>query len=194
MENVKLYRKRIIPQECVYLKDDIILYQDSEVIITRWNTLHPKKTLHHGYSCYFLERGFKVSKFYDHDSQLISWYCDIISTSYDIKENSYIFTDLLIDVIVYPDGFVRVVDLDELADAFRDRLLTNDELQMALRRLDKLLSLIYKGAFSACKNISRTMIPPMCWMAEYFFCGAFLKYKNTSKYRQMMFYLFLCLL
>lgn len=148
MENVKLYRKRIIPQECVYLKDDIILYQDSEVIITRWNTLHPKKTLHHGYSCYFLERGFKVSKFYDHDSQLISWYCDIISTSYDIKENSYIFTDLLIDVIVYPDGFVRVVDLDELADAFRDRLLTNDELQMALRRLDKLLSLIYKGAFS----------------------------------------------
>lgn len=147
MENVKLYRKRLIPEECVYLKDDMILYRDKEVIITRWNTLHPKKTLHHGYSCYFLERGFKVSKFYDHEGQLISWYCDIISHTYDETAETYVFTDLLADVIVYPDGFVRVVDLDELADALRDHLITQEELQTALRHLDKLLSLIYKGAF-----------------------------------------------
>lgn len=147
MENIRLYRKRIIPEECVFLKDDVILYRDKEVIVTRWNTLHPKKTLHHGYSCYFLERGFKVSKFYDHDNRLISWYCDIISHTYDETEDTYVFTDLLADVIVYPDGFVRVVDLDELADAFRDGLIDSDQLQTALRHLDKLLSLIYKGAF-----------------------------------------------
>ncbi|MDO5345442.1 MAG: DUF402 domain-containing protein [Lachnospiraceae bacterium] len=147
MEDIKLYRKRIIPEECVCLKDDIILYRDHEIIITRWNTLRPKKTLHHGYSCYFLERGFKISKFYDHDGQLISWYCDIISHTYDADTETYIFTDLLADVIVYPDGFVRVVDLDELADALRDGLITSEELQTALRHLDKLLSLIYKGAF-----------------------------------------------
>ncbi|MDD2958575.1 MAG: DUF402 domain-containing protein [Lachnospiraceae bacterium] len=147
MENTKLFRKRIIPAECVSLKDDIILYQDNEVIITRWNTLRPKKTLHHGYSCYFLERGFKISKFYDADNHLISWYCDIIFHTWDKDTNTYVFTDLLVDVIVYPDGFVRVVDLDELADAQRDGLITQDELQLALRRLDKLLSLIYKGAF-----------------------------------------------
>ena len=147
MENIRLYRKRIIPEECVFLKDDVILYRDKEVIVTRWNTLHPKKTLHHGYSCYFLERGFKVSKFYDHDNRLISWYCDIISHTYDEAEDTYVFTDLLADVIVYPDGFVRVVDLDELADAVRDGLIDSDQLQTALRHLDKLLSLIYKGAF-----------------------------------------------
>lgn len=147
MENIRLYRKRIIPEECVFLKDDVILYRDKEVIVTRWNTLHPKKTLHHGYSCYFLERGFKVSKFYDHDNRLISWYCDIISHTYDEAEDTYVFTDLLADVIVYPDGFVRVVDLDELADAFQDGLIDSDQLQTALRHLDKLLSLIYKGAF-----------------------------------------------
>lgn len=147
MEDIKLYRRRIIPEECVLLENDIILYQDNEVIITKWTTLKPKKTLHHGYSCYFLERGFKVSKFYDHDGQLISWYCDIISHTYDPAANTYIFTDLLADVIVYPDGFVRVVDLDELADAYRDGLITSEEMQMALRRTDKLLSLIYKGAF-----------------------------------------------
>lgn len=147
MSNIKLFRKRIIPDECLLLEDDVILYQDQEVIITRWNTIRPKKTLHHGYSCYFMERGFKVSKFYDHDNNLISWYCDIIKHSYDAAANAYIFTDLLVDVIVYPDGFVRVVDLDELADAVRDHLLSPEDMQLALRRTDKLLTLIYKGSF-----------------------------------------------
>lgn len=147
MKELKLYRKRIIPEECILLKDDEVLYQDSEVIITKWNTIHPKKTLHHGYSCYFLERGFKVSKFYDHDGNLISWYCDIISYSYEEEDNAYTFTDLLVDVIVYPDGFVRVLDLDELADAARDGLISAEQMQLALRRTDKLLSVIYKGAF-----------------------------------------------
>ena len=147
MKKAVLYRKRIVPEECVCLKDDIQLYRDNEMIITRWNTLKPKKTLHHGYSCYFLERGFKVSKFYDHEGNLISWYCDIVSHTYDPETDTYIFTDLLADVIVYPDGFVRVVDLDELADALRDHLITQDEMETCLRRLDKLLGLIYKGAF-----------------------------------------------
>ena len=43
MSDVKLYRKRIIPQECILLEDDEILYLDQEVIITKWNTIHPKK-------------------------------------------------------------------------------------------------------------------------------------------------------
>ncbi len=156
MDEIKLYRKRIIPEECILLEDDVILYADPEVIITKWNTIRPKKTLHHGYSCYFLERGFKVSKFYDHDGNLISWYCDIIKHTYDPATNTYVITDLLVDVIVYPDGFVRVVDLDELADALRDKLITQEDLQLALRRLDKLLSLIYKGAFNKLQRYIET--------------------------------------
>ena len=89
MDEIKLYRKRIIPEECILLEDDVILYADPEVIVTKWNTIRPKKTLHHGYSCYFLERGFKVSKFYDHDGNLISWYCDIIDGAYNAAENSH---------------------------------------------------------------------------------------------------------
>ena len=142
MNTVRLFRKRIIPDECIELKDDIILYRDREVIVTKWNTLRPKKTLHHGYSCYFPDRGFKVSKFYDHNGNLISWYCDIVSHTYDEASDTYVFTDLLVDVIVYPDGFVRVVDLDELADALRDSLITGEQLQTTLRHLDKLLSII----------------------------------------------------
>ena len=37
-----LFRKRLIPDECVSLKDDIIIHQDDSHIITSWKTFHPK--------------------------------------------------------------------------------------------------------------------------------------------------------
>lgn len=148
MKTPILYRKRLIPDECIRLDQDLVLFRDDQVIITSWNTIRPKKTLHHGLSCYFLKEGVKVSKFYDQQGHLISWYCDIVSHTYDPVTDTYIFTDLLADVIVYPDGVCRVVDLDELADAFADGLLSPQMLQAALRQLDWLLGLIYHGGFS----------------------------------------------
>ena len=162
MSDVKLYRKRIIPEECILLEDDEILYLDQEVIITKWNTIHPKKTLHHGYSCYFMERGFKVSKFYDHDNKLISWYCDIIDYSYDPDSDTYVVTDLLADVILYPDGFVKVVDLDELAEAFEKRLLSDELLKKALRQTNQLLTLIYSGGFSSLQSVINDIEKDRC--------------------------------
>lgn len=147
-----LYRKRIIPDEIVLLDKDEILYADENRIVTKWNTIKPKKTLHHGCSCYFLDEGFKVSKFYREDGSLIYWYCDIISYTYDAKENSYVFTDLLADVLVYPDGEVQVVDVGEIADALSANTLTVEQMIPALRSLDKLLNIIYSGEFSKIQN------------------------------------------
>ena len=78
-----LYRKRLIPSECILLKDDIIISCDENVILTKWNTLKPKKDLHHGYSCYLLKEGIKVSKFYREDNSLIYWYCDILDYQFN---------------------------------------------------------------------------------------------------------------
>ena len=161
MSNLKLYRKRIIPDECVLLKDDRILYSDNEVIVTSWNTLRPKKTLCRGLSCYFPDRGYKVSKFYDHDGALISWYCDIVKCTRGEDEDSYIFTDLLADVVVYPDGFVRVVDMDELASAHEEGLISDEDLHTALKHLDKLLGIIYSGHFDRlCQYIEKYETSP----------------------------------
>ena len=54
----------------------------------------------------------------------------------------------LADVIVYPDGFVKVVDLDELVTARRSEILSENMLDAALLRLDHLLKIIYNGHFS----------------------------------------------
>ena len=41
MDQLKIYRKRIIPDECILLKDDIILERTDDAIITKWNTSNP---------------------------------------------------------------------------------------------------------------------------------------------------------
>lgn len=137
-----------MPQECVLLKDDVILACDEERIVTKWNALKPKKDLHHGYSCYFFKEGYKVSKFYKADGSLLYWYCDIIDSEYSEEENTLVVRDLLADVIIYPDGFVKVVDLAELADMCEDGVLSPAEAGKAIRSLDALLAIIYDGRFS----------------------------------------------
>ncbi len=141
-------RRRLIPLETVKLADDIILYRDEDIIVTKWRALHPKPSLCRGLSCYFLKEGYKVSKFYRTEDVFRHWYCDIIDTAYDPDTDTYTFTDLLADVIVRPDGFVKVVDLDELTEAFEASLITRGQLLLALKHLDKLLKIIYDGKFS----------------------------------------------
>ena len=142
-----LYRKRLIPEECVLLKDDEILICNEDIIVTRWNALKPKKDLHHGYSCYFLKEGYKVSKFYKEDNSLLYWYCDIVDFEYKKENNQLIITDLLADVLVYPDGFVKVVDIDEMVTCLNDEKITLEQLKESLTQLDKLLQIIYAGEF-----------------------------------------------
>lgn len=153
--NIKpqLYRKRYYPEETIHLKDDKILSLTENIIITSWNTLKPRKDFSHGYSAYFLNEGFKVSKILDSNNQLVYWYCDIIRTQYNAVENSYIFEDLLADVLVYENGTVKVVDLDEISDLIDQDKITKETVSLALRTLDKLLNLIYTNQFYKLQEI-----------------------------------------
>ena len=144
---LRLYRKRLIPEECIPLSDDRILYSDDRHIVTAWTAIRKRADLARGYSCYFLDRGFKISRFYDHDDNFIYWYCDIIRTIPLPGEEGICFKDLLADVVVAPDGALRVLDLDELADALDRGLLEPDEPGMCLRQLNDLLSVFYHGGF-----------------------------------------------
>lgn len=147
MSDLKLYRKRLIPSECILLKDDILISQTEDLVITSWKTLNPKIAFSHGCSCYFLKKGFKISKFYRQDGSLLYWYCDIVEYAHDEQAHTLTVTDLLADVIVYPDGRTKVVDLDELAQAFEAGLLTGEQMTAALRQLNHLLTYIYKDKF-----------------------------------------------
>ena len=153
MENIKIYRKRIIPDECILLKDDVILDKNDETIITKWNTLKPRRDFHHGYSCYCLKDGYKISKFLREDGSLLYWYCDIVDYGYNETENSLIVTDLLVDTVIYPDGFVKVLDIDELAAALEQNLCEPSVIADALLKLNRLLNMIYEGRFDRISSI-----------------------------------------
>lgn len=144
---MRMFRKRLIPEECVELKEDEIVYQDGDKIVTRWKTLKPREDFSHGCSCYYLKEGYKISKFLKENGELKCWYCDIIKPEWMAEESAWLFTDLLADVIVKETGAVRVVDLEELAEAFEKEMLTRQELAGALRCLNGLLKKIDTGEF-----------------------------------------------
>jgi uncharacterized protein len=147
MSKPLLYRRRFIPDELIHLKDDIILTMEPNLIITQWNTLHPRKDIARGISAFYLDQGFKVSKVYNKQGEVVYWYCDIIQYKKDETKNTVIIEDLLIDLILYEDGKMRIMDLNELADALDRSLITQSETTYALRTVNSLLQIIYKGQF-----------------------------------------------
>ena len=144
---IQLYRRRFIPNERKRLKDDQILYFDEKKIITSWKTLKPRSEFASGISVYYREDGYKISAHYGLNGEFTRWYCDIIYEEPG-DGNQLVFDDLLIDVVIYPDGTVRVVDFDEAADALEQGLITSAMLTRALRSTDKLMHCIYQNRFS----------------------------------------------
>lgn len=146
MKTPVLYRKRLIPDECILL-NDLILRCDDTHIVTSWNALRARDDLHHGFSCYFLKEGFKLSRFCREDGSLLHWYFDIVEYDYQEATNVLTVTDLLADVIIEPDGFVKVVDLDELVQASDEGRISTETLKESLLKLNHLLTMIYSGKF-----------------------------------------------
>lgn len=147
MSNLKIYRKRIIPSECILLNDDVIVERTDDHILTSWKTIRPKTDFDHGTSCYFLNDGIKVSKFYREDGELVYWYCDIVQYDFSEDGDTLTVTDLLADVIIYPSGRFKVMDLDELADAKEQGLITDEQMISCLRQLNDLLTIISRDKF-----------------------------------------------
>lgn len=148
MDNIRLFRKRFIPEEIIELKNDNIIHFNDNIIITKWNVLKPRHDINNGISAYFINDGIKVSKIFNENGTLVYWYCDIIETVQNKEANSFTFNDLLIDILIYPDGHVEVVDMDEFADAMESGILSNSTIAAALRNADSLLKTIYSGNFS----------------------------------------------
>lgn len=148
MADLTLYRKRLIPFENVKLTNDIILYADDKRIVTRWNCLSPREDMDHGYSLYILEDGVKISKFCKKDGSLCRWYCDIVEYTFESDTNTLTSLDLLLDITISPEGFVRVLDMDELADAHENGLIDDALLHLSLIRCNTLLCRINSGKFS----------------------------------------------
>lgn len=147
MNKPTILRKRFIPFETVDISGDEMLFRDNNLIITRWKVIRPRTDIDRGVSFAFLKEGYKISRFYDPKGNFVYWYCDIIDVGYDNEKDTYTLTDLLVDVKIFPDGEVQILDVDEVADALQDNIITKEQACDSLRKLHKLLDMIYSGAF-----------------------------------------------
>ncbi len=144
----QIYRIRYIPDETVNLTADQILFRDENYLITKWKPIKPRKDIFGGISCVFIKEGWKISGMLDADNQVLYWYCDIIDIDYDREKDIYYLRDLLTDIVIKPGERVEVIDLDELAAAYEEGLITREQLLMSLKISNRLLVKIYKEAYS----------------------------------------------
>jgi predicted RNA-binding protein associated with RNAse of E/G family len=84
---------------------------------------------------------------YDKTGKTVCWYCDIVKINQDDKNNKLVCEDLLLDVVVYDDGRIKVLDADELAEALEKVLIPKEYGILALRNMNSLLELIYDNKF-----------------------------------------------
>ena len=69
-----------------------VLFADEHVMVTKWNTINPRKDIDHGYSLYLPDEGFKISKFLKKDGSLHKWYCDIVEFYVLVEFYRYVFS------------------------------------------------------------------------------------------------------
>ncbi|MBQ8798178.1 MAG: DUF402 domain-containing protein [Lachnospiraceae bacterium] len=155
--NLRLFRKRHIPEECVPLTKDTVLFFDDSRMVTSWNVLKPRADFASGISLFDFKKHWKITRVAKADGSLHHWYCDImrVHISEDTKTDTvtYLMEDLLIDIVMEADGSLDVLDLDEAAEAFEKGLISANDLTLALNAADALLRVIRSGEFAEYQKI-----------------------------------------
>jgi len=145
--NPKIYRKRYIPDEIIDISSDEILYYDNEILVTRWEPIHPRNDFSGGISFAFVLEGYKIGYFYGQNKEFLFWYIDFIETEFDKEKNSITLVDLLVDVKIFPDGRKVVLDRDELEEALKKGFIDKHQYELALKNLKKVDDMIGEGKF-----------------------------------------------
>jgi predicted RNA-binding protein associated with RNAse of E/G family len=93
---------------------------------------------------YYPGRGYAIWQIERPDGTLKGWYCNI-STPVEEKAGTLSFRDLLLDLLVYPDGRMEVLDRAEV-EAAQDEGLDRAEAAAAEAALTELRALVRSGA------------------------------------------------
>lgn len=144
---MKLLRKRYIPNEIIDISKDEVVYQDDELIVTKWLPINKRNDIGSGISYSYIKEGYKISKFFDNEGKFLYWYCDIINYDYNQAEDTHTFIDLLVDLKVYENGTYEILDMDELVEAHEQNLITFEDVLSALKKLNKLLDMVKNNKF-----------------------------------------------
>mgnify|MGYP003296566621 FL=1 len=72
------------------------------------------------------------------DNEIMLWYIDMIAGQGIDNDGVPYFDDLYLDLVVYPDGTIKVDDMDELEDALEAKDITQEQFALAIHTGNKL--------------------------------------------------------
>lgn len=76
------------------------------------------------------------------------WYVHLGSIQYDEAERHWVFTDLMVDIVIDSDRYTHsVLDLDDLAEVFQLGLVDSTQMAEVLRSTQEMVDLIRAGEF-----------------------------------------------
>ncbi len=106
---------------------------------------------------YFVRKGYTISKVFHRSGEFLYYYCDVMEMR-QTGRLRYLMIDLLLDMIIYPDGRYHLIDVDELATAVEKGELRKRQQVYTLRTLHKMIRL----------HTERSFIPPYLHEADMF--------------------------
>ncbi|WP_170105660.1 DUF402 domain-containing protein [Desmospora activa] len=95
---------------------------------------------------YFVKKGYTISKVFQKSGEFLYYYCDVMEMR-QVGRLRYVMVDLLLDMIVYPDGRYHLIDVDEFAEAIEKGQLKRRQQVHSLKTLDKMIQLQTNRSF-----------------------------------------------
>ena len=84
-----------------------------------------------------------MTAIYDENNNILQWYFDIVS-SIVIKNNIPYFEDLYLDIRLFPNGEMKLVDENELKDALNTGDITKEQFDNAYHEAKRLMNILTK--------------------------------------------------
>lgn len=141
MKSIKIIKQDYLGRDVWQYSGTLVEGNESKIVIEayfdREDTPVDKMVIRQGdkfIETYYSNQWFNIYEIQDQRSGNVkAWYCNI-SYPAEISNDSVVFRDLVLDLLVYPDGTQVILDMDE----FEALSITGDLRQQALQALEQL--------------------------------------------------------
>ncbi|TLS36588.1 DUF402 domain-containing protein [Pseudalkalibacillus caeni] len=88
-----------------------------------------------------------ITTMVDTSHSIVQWYIDIIKTSGIDKNGIPWFDDLYLDIVVFSNGKIHLLDEDELLDAYANKKITKEDFTLANNEAKKIMLQLEQSLF-----------------------------------------------
>jgi len=153
----KLHLRYIrLPNQVLDIHDDLV-YKSEKVIVGKGEitsehsvVFDGEVVLSRGFQIVYFElmgKWFTIGKIRDLQGRYTGYYCDIVTPPRLLDDGGVELTDLFLDLWVSPDLRFKVLDEEELENAFSKGWITKQLYDKAKEELEKLIHIVRQGKF-----------------------------------------------